>query len=373
MRAADVIIVGGGIIGGAMAFELARVGRRVILLDRQRPGMEASWAAAGMLSAAPHSPEAVPLVPLARASLALYPDFVAAVGEASGMAAGLQRDGGLHALFGAAAERERDALLAQLRALGLAAEAISANDACRMEPALSPAAGAVARLPGEASVDNRALTEAALAAASNSGATIRGGVEVTGLLVEGGRCRGVAAGTQRILADAVVIAAGCYSAAIAGVGRYAPVRPARGQMVALRGGVTPGRVLRSERGYLVPRNDGRVLAGSTIEDAGFDKRVTPAGLQQILAAAVELAPSLENAAVVETWSGLRPDTPDHLPILGPTDVEGLWIATGHFRNGVLLAPVTAQLLGEWLTEGKTSLDAQAFSPLRFLRAAAKSQ
>jgi glycine oxidase len=139
-------------------------------------------------------------------------------------------------------------------------------------------------------------------------------------------------------------------------------------MVALRPkGINLRHVLRSERGYIVPRRDGRVVAGSTLEDAGFDKHVTPAGLQQILSATIELAPALGDAEVLETWAGLRPGTPDDLPILGPTGIEGLLVATGHYRNGILLAPITAKLLREWITSGKTSFETEIFSPLRFAR------
>jgi glycine oxidase len=189
---------------------------------------------------------------------------------------------------------------------------------------------------------------------------------VTALRIAAGRCAGVVAAGEKLNAGLVVAAAGCYSAQIAGLERYAPTRPVRGQMAALRAPAAPRVTLRSARGYIVPRADGRWIAGSTTEEAGFEKRTTPAGIAQILSAAVELAPSLAGAALVETWSGLRPGTPDHLPILGPTDIEGLIVATGHYRNGILLAPVTAQLVREWATTGRASLDVAAFSPLRFL-------
>ena len=153
---------------------------------------------------------------------------------------------------------------------------------------------------------------------------------------------------------------------------YAPTIPVRGQMVALRHSGTPIRhVLRSERGYLVPRgveSPQTVVVGSTIENAGYEKRVTSGGIEKILSAANELVPELANAEIIETWSGLRPGTPDQLPILGPVDIDGLVFATGHYRNGILLAPVTAKLIGEWITERRTSIDWEAFSPLRFLRA-----
>ena len=145
-----------------------------------------------------------------------------------------------------------------------------------------------------------------------------------------------------------------------------PTRPVRGQMMALRAdAVRLRRVLRSGKGYLVPRRDGRVVAGSTSEEVGFENRVTPAGLRQVLNAAVELCPGLAGAEVLETWSGLRPGTPDDLPILGPTDMSGLLIATGHYRNGILLAPVTAKLIREWIVDGRTTFNAEAFSPMRF--------
>ena len=182
------------------------------------------------------------------------------------------------------------------------------------------------------------------------------------------------AGGQNIAAKHVVIAAGSFCSAIESGARephprlsqYAPVRPVRGQMLALRSEtVKLKKVLRSQQGYLVPRRDGRLIAGSTLEDAGFEKHVTPQGVRQILDAALELAPALAEAKIVEEWSGLRPDTPDHLPIIGPTDIEGLWLATGHYRNGILLAPATARIMRDWIISGKSNFDVKDFSPLRF--------
>ena len=147
---------------------------------------------------------------------------------------------------------------------------------------------------------------------------------------------------------------------------YAPMRSAKGQMVALRADeVKMRRVLWSEHIYLVPRNDGRILAGATVEYVGFDKRITAGGVEKILSSAIELAPGLANARIEETWAGLRPDSPDHLPILGPTDVDGLLMATGHFRSGILLTPITARLVREWITDESVSMDWDRFSPLRF--------
>ncbi len=364
-----MVIIGGGLIGGSIAFELARHKLRVVLLDAKQPGLEASWAAAGMLSPAPDSPDAIPLLPLARASLDLYPTFVAAVEAASGRRVGLRRDGALEVLFAGDADRELSTLIALHHGLGLATEPLRVDDALEMEPDLAPDARAAAFLPAEACVDNRTLTAAVLAAAAARGVTIRMGDAVTAVLREGARCTGVKADGENVTAGHVVLAAGCYSSTIGGLAACAPTRPVRGQMVALLSPATHiRRVLRSEHGYIVPRDDARpqkLVAGSTIENAGFEKKTTASGIQQILSAALELVPKLAEAEIVETWSGLRPDTPDHLPILGPADTPGLVIATGHYRNGILLAPITAKLIREWIIEQRTSLSLDDFSPSRF--------
>jgi glycine oxidase len=366
----DVAIVGGGLIGTSIAFELASEKLRVVVLDRQQPGQEASWAAAGMLSPAPDSPGDIPLVPLTRESLRLYPEFIATVEEVSGGSAAYAREGALEIFSAADGEVERDRRVSQCKRLGLVAEPVSIAIARRWEKAIGGAAQAAAWLPDEGTVEPRSLMDAVLAAARRRGAEIRANSPVTGLLCERDRCVGVVVSGQEIPAAHVVVAAGCFSGTIGDhaepLARLAPTRPVRGQMISLRSnGPKLQRVLRSERGYLVPRRDGRIVAGSTSEEAGFEKRNTPAGMRQILDAAIELFPDLAGAEVLETWSGLRPGTPDDLPILGSTDVEGLLIATGHYRNGILLAPVTAKLVREWITKEGTAFDTQAFSPLRF--------
>ncbi len=273
-------------------------------------------------------------------------------------------------LFSSEAERELSTLIALHHGLGLAAEPLSVEEARRLEPALGREARAVALLPDEACLDSRALTAAVLAAAAESGVEILANTRVARLQREGGRCTGVVQTDGRVVsAGAVVLAAGSFCCRIEGVAPVASVKPVRGQMVALHNGAARlQRVLRSDRGYIVPRDDAapqRVVAGSTLEDVGFDKRVTPRGLEQIFSAVQEIAPGLAGAEVVDTWSGLRPDTPDHLPLLGPGELDGLTFATGHYRNGILLAPITAKLVGEWVTERRVSLDWEHFSPLRF--------
>jgi glycine oxidase len=371
----DVVIVGGGIIGGSIAFELARRNLRVIVLDRQELMHEASWAAAGMLSPAPDCPAAIPLVPLARASLGLYPGFIDAVEESSEIGTGYRTGGALDILFHGDAERELSTLVALHHGLGLACEPLPLEEAQEMEPALGRDARAVAFLPDEASANPRSLNAALLDASSMAGAELRPGANVVSLMKDKKRCVGVeTAEGETFSAGHIVIAAGCWTSQLSEVAPYAPTRPVRGQMVALRhAGIPLRRVLRSERGYIVPRDHEtpqNLVAGSTLENVGYEKAVTSGGLEEILGAVNELAPSLAGAEILDTWSGLRPGTPDQLPILGPTDVEGLMIATGHYRNGILLAPITAKLITDWITEGRTTLTCEDFSPLRFLRGSA---
>ena len=371
MKTFDAAIAGGGLIGGSIALELAQAGLRVAVFDQADPGREASWAGAGILSPAPESAATIPIVPLAKASMALYPQFVENVEEISGQNVGFRPKGTLQALFSRDAARELSTVIALHHGLGLKAEPIRADDARELEPALNPELEAAVLRPEEASVDNRALTRAVLDAARKSGAEVFAGRKVTSIWRDGERCAGLifAEEDEKVSAKWTIIAAGSFSARIAGAEGYAPVKPAKGQMAALRSNdVKIERVLWSDKIYLVPRNDGRILAGATVEYVGFDKHVTAGGLEQLLSGALKLAPGLISARVEETWAGLRPASPDHLPILGAADLEGLLIATGHFRSGILLAPVTARLMREWVTESSVCIDCERFSPLRFLEA-----
>jgi glycine oxidase len=371
----DVAIVGGGLIGVAAALELRARNLRVVLLDRQQPGREASWAAAGMLAPASDGPNSASLVLLARESLKLYPEFVAAIELASGRSTGFAREGTLEVFFGPPGESARDSHVAERRAHGLSTDAIELKTAREMEPSLGPEVTAAAWLWEECTVDPRLLIGAAISAAGAQGVEVRANCAVSGLVREGSRCAGVVTDEGKIAARFVLVAAGCFSSGIPGeIGRYAPTRPVRGQMLSLRHpDLTIRRVLRSTAGYLVPRADGRILAGSTLEAVGFEKVVTPDGVEKITAAARRLVPALDTAEIVETWAGLRPGSADDLPILGPTDVEGLLIATGHYRDGILLAPVTAKLVGAWVSGEATVVDTRMFSPMRFQRRAASGQ
>lgn len=370
MQTFDVAIAGGGLIGATVAFELAQAGLRVAIFDRQQPGEGASWAAAGILSPAPENAGMIATVPLGRASLALYPDFVGSIEEHSGLNVGYRPRGTLESIFSNDAQAALNTIIALHHGLGLRAEPLSAEDAREMEPALSKDLEAAVLRPDEASVDNRALTRAVFLAAERAGVTFFTDRRVTGIRREAARCSGLIFDNGEAEARWTIIAAGCHSAEIQDAASYVPVRPAKGQMIALRANdLNVERVLWSESAYLVPRNDGRIVAGATVEYVGFDTSLTAGGLQQILAGALELAPGLANASVEETWAGLRPDSPDHLPIIGPTDLEGLLIASGHFRSGILLAPITARLIREWITKSSVSADWGRFSPMRFVETA----
>jgi glycine oxidase len=368
METFDVAIAGAGLIGASIGFELAQAGLRVAIFDRQQPGEGASWAAAGILSPAPENAATISMVPLGRASLALYPEFVAAILEISSQDVGYRAKGTVEALFSGDVQAKLNTIVALHHGLGLLAEPLSADDARELEPALSSELEAAVLRPDEASVDNRALTRAVAIAATQTGVKIFAGRHVQGIRQDGGRCTGLIVDCEKIEARWTVIAAGCHSTEIEGVANYAPVRPAKGQMIALRAkNASIERVLWSEQVYLVPRNDGRIVAGATVEYVGFDKEVTAGGLQKILDGAIEIAPALADSKIEEAWAGLRPDSPDHLPIIGPAGLDGLLIATGHFRSGILLAPVTARLIREWITtQSVSTADWTRFSPMRFV-------
>jgi glycine oxidase len=299
----------------------------------------------------------------------MYPAFVELLKDLTGRDVGYRPYGTLEPLLKGNVREELSTLIALHHGLGLKAEALSRDEAIKLEPGLSEFTEAAILRPEEASVDNRLLVHAVLAAMQIKGAELRVGDAVLGLRMEGGRCVGLRTKSGDVEAGWTIVAAGCFSAQIEGAERYAPTIPAKGQMLALRSAdVKMQRVIWGEHIYLVPRNDGRLLVGATVEYRGFDRSVTAGAMKKLLDAAIELVPGLAEATIEETWAGLRPDSPDHLPILGPVEAEGLLFATGHFRSGVLLTPITAQLIREWVTEKRVSVDWGRFRPMRFLQA-----
>jgi glycine oxidase len=367
MKTYDAVIAGAGVIGASIALELAEAGLRVALFDAREPGREASWASGGMISPAPENAGMIPCVPMSLASVSLYPEFIRRVEAASGMNVGYRQKGAIEVLLDGNIQEELTTVVALQHGVGLRAEALTADRVRVMEPALTEDTQAAIFRPDEASLNTRAFTDAILKAAHHRGVEIHAHNGAKALWREGKRCKGLTLEKGQVAAKWTIIAAGCFSAKIEGAGPYAPVLPAKGQMIALRcASVQIQRILWLEHKYLVPQLDGRIIAGSTMERTGFDRNVTAGGMESILREAMRMIPGLADARIEETWAGLRPDSPDHLPIIGPTDLDGLLIATGHFRSGILLAPVTARLIQEWIARQDVSVDWSRLSPMRFL-------
>jgi glycine oxidase len=354
-RSYDAVIVGGGVIGLSCAWRLAQRGAEVAVVDRSRPPAGATRVAAGMLAPVGELAFGEPeLLKLTLAAAELYPDFVAELERGSGVSTGYRRDGALHVALDRdeAAELRRTHQLQ--RSLGLGAEWLPPRRCRDLEPGLTPSFNGGVHAPGEGSVDPRALSAALLNVLEGEGVELLTGVAVEAALLDGGRVAGVRTGQGRELpAAAVVLAAGAWSGRAEWLPERArpPVRPVKGQILELRSrdGIPPcRRVVASERVYLVPRPDGRLIVGATVEEQGFDATVTAGGVHELLREAYRLLPEVAEVELVETAAGLRPGTPDNLPLVGPSGTDGLLWATGHYRNGILLAPLAANVLAEQL-------------------------
>jgi glycine oxidase len=338
-------VVGAGLIGLATAFELAQAGARVRVYDRAEPARAASWAGAGML--APHTENIEDDVLRAQCieSLAMYPAFVERVTAASGVDARLRLDGIVTAFFDEPHAQEAMRRADALRATGIACEFLGRDATLLAEPFLGKHVLGALVVSHEGYVDNRRLGRALVAACESVGVTIASGVRDLAVECDDRRVLGVRTDRGFAPASHVIVAAGSLSALVPGIPvRNLPkVTPVKGQMLAL--GVPDGFVRHTTwipGAYLVPREDGRLLVGATVEHVGFDERVTAHGIRQLLDAALSAAPSLSDFAVTETWAGLRPGTEDGRPVVGESDIKGLVYATGHYRNGILLTPWTAR-------------------------------
>jgi len=362
---ADVVVVGAGLQGSSVAFRLAQAGKKVVVLERAVPGAEASSAAVGILSPGVEAVEPGPFYALCRASLARYGDFVREVEALSGMNVGLRGGGTLEVALDDDHAKILAARAEKILRHGLPVEVLDDAAVRGLEPAISNEARGALLFPDESSLDPRLLGRAVYVSAVRAGASF-----VTGQvrrIVSGERgVVGVDHESGRIEAAAVVLAAGSWSLQVEGHGLPpGSVRPVRGQIAALD--TRPpalSRVVFSGHGYVVPRADGRILCGSTMEEVGFEKAVTAGGLRHVLDVAMGIAPSLARAPVVETWSNFRPASPDGEPILGPGTVPGLFYATGHTRNGILLAPVTADAIAAAVLGRPAPVDLAPFSPAR---------
>ena len=367
----DVAIVGGGIMGCAVALRLAQRGLRVTVIERGIPGAEASSAAAGILGPQMEAEGPGPLLELGLRSRALYPALAAELHDVTGIDVGYAKSGVLAVALTDHEEQELVTRRTWQTARGLRVESFSAAAVRELEPALSPEVRAAIRFVDDAQVSARELARAFSQAAAAAGARFLQGRYVRRVIVAGGVATGVELDGEILPAGVVVVAAGSWSSLVEGGGVPGQVvRPARGQMVSIETRPPLFRHVVSVhgRGYLVPRRDGTVIAGSTVEMAGFRKEVTVGGLAQILGMARALVPALADAAVTATWSNFRPYTADHLPVLGHTPIHGLVLATGHYRNGILLAPITAWAIAELVASGQSSIDLAPFSVSRFDRA-----
>jgi len=366
----DVVIVGGGVIGCAIAYYLAQVGARVAVLERGEVGGEASGAAAGILAALDEALEPGPLLSLCLASLGLYPSLANQLRDETGIDIEYLRSGILRvALTDEDAGWLRD-LLDRQRAQGLL-EWVEPEVLGRLEPRLAAARGGV-YFPHLHQVNAHRLTQALAQAAVGRGAVLRQGVAATGFLATGSRVTGLRTSEGRMAADHVVLAAGSWTAALGRqLGVSLPVRPVRGQMLAFPNFTPPLRhILWGENGYLVPKANGFLFAGATVEEVGFRKRTTVRALAGLRRMAKTLVPSLAYAEVASSWAGLRPGSPDGLPLLGPLPGwQGASVASGHFRKGILLAPITGRLMAQLVTDGKTEMPLEPFSPARFAASA----
>jgi len=373
----DVIIIGAGIIGCSIAYRLAGAGLQVTVIERGRPGEEASSAAAGML--APQSEAAHGVTgsfsELCLASHRLYPDFVAELEEETGIKIGYHTTGSIFVASDFIEATALAGLLERQQAADRPANELSAQQVRELEPALAETIEIGVYLPEDHHVDNRTLVNALVAAGAGRGVRFLTDTLVMGLEFDDTRVVGVRVPGQVLPGGTVINAAGCWAGLVDQSNRMRlPVRPIRGQMVRLEQRPQPLRHLVHSTGcYLVPWPDGHILVGATVENVGYNKEVTAQGIRQLLDAALKLVPSFESAPIREVWAGLRPDTEDNLPILGTGQISNLVVAAGHFRNGILLAPITAKLITELITTGQPSMSLEPFSPTRFQESAISSK
>jgi glycine oxidase len=400
---ADVVVIGGGVAGLSVARELARWGTRVALVERGRLGAEASWAAAGMLAPQVEADARDEFFDFACSSRDAYPTFAAALREEAGIDIELDCTGTLRLAFTEEDERECARRFEWQRREGLIVEQLNAAEVLALEPHLSARVRGALRFPRDWQVENRRLCEALARASELAGVRVLEDTEARSLEVRGGRFASVETSRGSISAGAVVVACGAWSSLRttekshgatadesdtaqsssltfatpathddANARQSPSIEPVRGQILCY---VMPEddplvrHVVYGAGGYVVPRRDGRLLAGTTTERAGFDKSVTDEGRRAIRSYAEEIAPGVAGLKITDEWAGLRPRAEDDLPVLGASrEIENLFYATGHYRNGILLAPLTGALVAEMIMSGATPAPLAPFSPARFRRA-----
>lgn len=365
-----IAIIGGGVIGLSIGWQLVRRGVEVTLFERNHVGKEASRVAAGML--APYAEvgfEEIELMELGQESLRLYPRFLDELAEDTSdtpqfdqcgtLMVGVDRD-----------DTERLKRLYDFREeLKLTVELITGTEAREREPLLSPNVVSAVWLPDDAQIDNRKLLKKLREAFEQRGGVLKEESEVKDIQISGGSVQGLATNTSEFQFDNIVLAAGSWSQQIEGIPRHMrpPIRPVKGQIITLKktGDCPLKGTVRSPRMYMVPKEDGTIRLGATTEEKGFDRTPTAGGQKELLEDGWEIIPSIFDLPLVETTAGLRPASRDHAPIIGETDIRGLYYATGHYRHGILMTPITVYTLVDEIMEGMKSDILHPFRPQRF--------
>ncbi len=371
---ADVVVIGGGVIGLTIARALALRGvGNVLLVERTRPGAEASSAAAGMLAPQAEANDADDFFNLCAHSRDMYPTFVAGLREETGIDSELDRTGTLYLAFNEHDQREIERRYDWQARAGLTVQKLNPIDARSLEPRISESIRGALKFPNDIQVENRRLLTALVAANEKLGVQVTGGTTVESIRIDRGRVQGAETSRGFVRTGQVVVSGGAWSSFIKVPGAVSPaprIEPVRGQMVCFDAtGSSPGiprHVIYSPRGYLVPRRDGRLLAGSTRDQVGLDKAVTASGVHSILSNAMEISPRISDLPLIGVWAGLRPRAQDSLPVLGPcAEIRGLMFATGHYRNGILLAPITGELIAAAIVDNVIPPNLNALGPDRF--------
>lgn len=366
-RTWDVVIVGGGVIGCAIAYELSKLGRSTVVVERGPIGREASWASAGIISLPNKTDMAPERVELTRRGLDRYPGLVAELEEETGLSIEYRPNGAFAVAVDESSAEAVDRLGAWQRERGFRVEKLDSVTARELDPSLPEQMATVWFSPGVGALSLYRLTLALVAAAKNRGAAVMADTPVAAVTHQAGRVTGVRLADGEISCETVVLAAGAWTKLLGdALGVRLPTRPVKGQLVAFANPpIRPRYVIAGHGGYVVPRVDGTVLAAATEEEAGFDRRVTGEGMRWLLDLAKTICPSLPAGEVISTWTGLRPGSEDGEPLIGPVPgFDGLWVASGHFRTGAKEAPGSAELLASSLATGRTHPLLTRFAPRR---------
>lgn len=371
----DVLIIGGGIIGLTLARELHKKGiRKITILDRGEIGKESSFAAAGMLAPHAETEKKDDFFYFCNESNLLYPEFAKEIFDETDIDIELDKNGTLYLALKEKDVKEIRRRFEWQKKAGFQVEHLTARETRQTEPFISPDVLESLYFPNDWQVENRKLLYALRKYCELFDIEIVEGAEVKNLLSENRKVTGAETESEKFMSETVVLATGAWTSLIKAENvLLPPVKPIRGQMISFHTAKRLfGRVIYSPRGYIVPRADGRILAGATVEDAGFDKSVSETGTGFLRDHALEIAPSLINLEIYESWAGLRPFAADGLPVLGDfAEAENLFIATAHYRNGILLAPLTAKILADKIAENLDSKYLKVFNPQRFKIASIK--